>query len=652
MGRLVRVALGLVLGLAGCFGGEEMAPDRTPPGAQDPQAAPVWRQQVWWRPQQGMRLETLVPGDDGSIATFVSAGNQRSAFRVTGPFAIARAQPIVRPSAPPSRSTTSDDGSLRAVLVPTGDRVTLKLLGPDGGKELTTFDGARDPSDPVFLADGSGLVMRVGGAQPGLAYVPVAGGPAEMLVEGDVVAFVPAVLEGEAGVLYGEREGPLVMTVRGDEPLRPARVLVGEMALPGDLVPVLEGTDGSLLLENPCGEAPRLAIRSAEEGLRFGQALAAWGEACGDGCTAWYGPAKGAGARVLVRLQELAEGRYEVLLDREVGLDGEHWVTGERAATLPRLPGCLDAPSDNLLLARRVWTGTGAEALLVIPAGFGVERADGAARQRIDLTPSGPSDPVAVESAQASPDPLEAVDPEGAVLRATEDQAIVREVDGAEPVVLLGPAETRQVTGVAPDARAGVAWFTDQGAFDGLYRAQAGVEEAMAGVTLDGLSRPVAGRWGEDFALAMLRQVADGQEVWVATRVPEEEVAAWREGPVSLLTLEPTWLPVRVAEDGAVTRCEGTVLRLGADADGGFLQIETPGVPPERQPARGMAVHSPVGLTVLAEGGATPRLLASIRVTQQATHWWLHEASVPVVGEAWLSEAEAADLPVAGPCAP
>lgn len=638
--------------LSGCTG-EVMAPERGPE-VRTPSGALAWPQRVWFRPPAGASLETLVTADDGMIATWVHTDGAREAWRLTGPGEATSAQAIVRPAVAKGTSATSADGQQRVVLSPSGERTVLKLLGPDGGRELASFPPSQSASDPVFTPDGQGVLVRVSGDRAGLVLVPVGGGPVEPVLDGEIGPFV--VVQGTAdgpgwGVALADPSGLLVVATRRSAPLKKARVLVGEVSLPGDLVPAIEGSDGSLLVESVCGEQSRLSIRSADEGVKLGEAVATWAEACGEGCTAWYGEAAGGVPRLVARLSERAPGRFDVDLEPETGLTSGVWVAGDQAATLPKLPGCLGSPADSLLLGRRVWTGSGASHLVALDEGFQLVVAEGDAHRTVTLRPGG-VEVVAVEPGEvAAPDPLVATDPKGGVLKGDATGTILRQAGEAEPILLVGPATSRALTGVAAGMASGVAWYTDQGEYKGLYRAQAGVDDAAPGLLLDGLSRPVAGAWDGGFALGLLREVQGRDEVWVAGAFTKADLEAWKGGPRTLLDVQPRWVPVERVQGGdGWQRCQGTTVTLGADVDGGFVVFTSPQGEVERAPARGVSFDGRV-LRVLAEGTPSPQVLATLRLDGEVGRWWLHAADAPVVGGAWLSDEQAASLPEGGACA-
>ncbi len=640
----------------GCFGGESMVPERGSPSDPAPagEAWVGWPQQVWFRPPAGARLESLVPAEGGAVGTWVFPDGARIARRVTGPDAVDPAQPVMRPSAPQRTSATSDDGQRRVVLTPTEGRVSLKLLGPDGGQVLASLPSHLAPHEPDFVAGGAAVVVRLGGDAPRIVRVPVAGGDQETVVPGPIGPHVVVRSADGDGILFADPDdgSALVWASAPEATLSRAGVVVGQVSLPGDLVPVLEGSGGAPLRGSVCGETPRLSLRAtASDGVTLGDAPVTAGQVCGDGCTRWYQRRPSGAPRLVAELAQRDDGLVEALLAAAVGQPSGLYASGDGAAALPRLPGCLGDPPDGALLARVVWRGSSVIRLDPGPEeGVLVTTGPGAPKARL-VTPGSVGAAMSAVIEADAPGRMDAVDVEGVPL-VFEDGAILRRVDEGEPVVVLAAGDARSVTGIAPGPDPSVAWFTDQGNWAGLFRAQVGVDVVTPGLTAKGLDWPVAVRWDGQEGVAVRQVLSDtAEQVWVGTPFTDADRAAWKAGPRTLLDIEPTWVAVTPSADG-LRPCPGGRITLGADADGGFLEVvSTPGGEPRRWAARGASFDGQI-LRVLAEGGDTPTVLATLRVGEGAARWTVHVADPAPVGTGWLAEPQVADRTPVAACAP
>ena len=637
--------------LAACGGaGETMDPQAAAEPASGEaavRAREAWPQQVWFQPPAGATLALLVPGEaDGVVvATWSLPGAERLAARVAGPGDATPAQPMIRPGEPP-RSTSTPDGASRAILTDDGDEVVLRTSGAVGAREAARFRAARRPQAPQFSADGGAVYVQLAGEQPAIVRVALADEPARAVVPGPTGPFVATRVGGREAVAFGDPEsgGALVAAVVPDSPVEDAGIILGQVALPGDLLPVTLGTDGAPLIAVGCGETAPLSLRSKAGGVTVGDALATRAAHCGDGCTAWYAPAPSGAPRLVARLEDQGSGRWQTWLDASVGIATDHAVSGD--ATVGKLPGCLGEPSDGAWLATRllrVDQASDRPSHLRAEEGGGLRVVSQKGPYVMVWTLAPAADRVGVPTVgDVSPyDALNVPTASGGAVR-VDGRRIVQESSEGAVIELLAPAEDRDITGVVALEDGAVAMYTDVGSAPGLYRSQAGLPTPVPAVKASDLRHPILAVWSGYEVIAMLRTPPDAPwEVWVAEPFAEATQAAWTAGPITALRDGGTWAPVMRDGAGAWQPCAGPVVRLGADGEGGYLIVEVPGAPAQRLAVRGVAHDGPTRARVIAEGGLTATVLATRTAGDGVDRWDLHAVDAPGAATAWQAVAQA-----------
>lgn len=656
---------------AGCSGGDVMVPER--PSAVLKAVGEVgWPQEGWYRPPPGFRLETLVRSGDHFIASWVHDDGDREAVRLEGPGEGQGVDPVVRPGAVAPMTAESDGGSVRVSLVSQGADLSVRVTDGQGSRELFTVSGDEPLTHPVLSSDGRWLYLRQGAPRASILRLPVAGGPAEVVARG--VEGPHGVFErsGEPRVVFsdpGAGHALVVAEPPADTFLR-ATAFVGRVTLPGDLVPIVEGTEGAWLRVKGCDRVDKLSIRSDGARVTMGAREVSHGAACGPGCSVWYALTDAGDPRQVAQLSEERPGVYRAVLGSGFGLSSGVYAAGDVAAQLPTLEGCHAGVAQGLLLGRRVWSGQGVLDLVAVD-GEGVDavlawgpEAGRSVRLRSGLpdevrgeAPSGPSDPLETEDARGRRVWVEQMgverrgpsgvvrDAEGRVVE-EPGQAILREGEDGPPVELLAAATGRDLQGVVTDEGLNRVWYVDAGRRQGLYRAQLGVETVLPAWPMTGLGRPAAVRWEGGWAVALWREAGEGrEEVWVVTPWRDADREAWRDGPQTLLDIEPRWVPV-ARRGGQWRRCRGPEIRLGADAQGGFLSVVSSEGEAERWPARGASWDDPV-LRVIGEDEATPRLLATMGVQGESARWQVHARDGELRASHWRSWSAVGGWPAA-----
>lgn len=642
--------------------GEPAAPEAPPPPPLiHPLAeAPVapWLQQVWFAGRPGERVEYLVLSEGAQpspLVGLVAPDGTRRALRLLDAEHQEPVEASARPQARESQTVSSPDGALRVSIAREAQTTITVTDARTGARNVVVRDiGGREIRNPDVDSIGNAIYLDVGGNLGGVFRIGLADGLPVRIVP-EVQAGSPRAWRDERGerIVYVE-DGPVprVVVARpgGDLPTRPAANMVAERRIPATLVPIVVTVDGKPVRLDTCEPAPPLTLLGADGSVHLGSTRIDEGRYCGRGCTELLGRSPEGAPRLVGALGlDPITNVWTVWLDPELGITQRAWMEPERAATALAVPACFPKRDPALWLVEPRLLAPPGETYTHMSSSSDMLEVMGrkggrsfvvtltprrAALQRALLNPRPPPEPTALASDGSARAAIQ-----GGDLVWTEVATGVTSVvlKGGERHVLVEPAFGEG------DAALFVA---DEGPEPGLLRvvlSQGKLEHIVRG---PGVHRPYPLRWDGVDRVGFL-QVTD--KVWtMSTARPFDAVAAaaWDEGPITLTDFEPVWLPVETQE-GQLVRCQsGDVIRLGLDAQGGYLSWGG-----ARHGARAAAWDGS-SLRVLEDVGGVPTLVAELRQEPDGGRWWPLAIPVQAGATRWLAEPEAKRLPEGRACNP
>lgn len=647
----------VALGLA-CGPSEPAAPPPPPPPSSvnllGEAPTEPWVQELWFEAEPGERIEQVFVErsvDPLPIVSLVAQDGTRRAVRLEGPGLAVTAQVTVRPDARERTTDTLESAGLRAVVQRDDTGLVVEVTDTRGGGRHVLL---RDPGSirlrhPAIA--GSGAAVYVDAAPPlgGVWRLPYPEGPLVRIVpEVSGAAPVDWSTPDAERIVYVEDSDParvLVAYPLDGLPLRPVAEVRREGRLPRTLLPVLPTADGPMIPE-PCEPLPELVLSPVDGGVEVGDVLATEARYCGRRCTELFGTSAEGAPRHLARLEQ-GDVVWTAAFGLDTGIVGQHFVQPAVAADLTKIPACFEKPAPgSWLVSPRLSSAPGYHYTHLEHSG-----------DLVIIHGSGPKGPHVVtmsahkgvfatdgDRGRAAPPPI-AKSPDGTAEARVEDGALVwvETATGAKQVVLPGD-DGAEYADPAFSIDGQELWVVDHGAEPGLLQIDLAGGFAARRVPWKGLARPKPANWDGFRQVLWLRQVGDIAWMGSARPMTELEAHAFALGPVTLTEVTPSWTPVAL-HDGGFVRCEADdTVRLGVDAEGGFLTWGA-----QRFSARAAAFDGKrLRVFDLVDGAATE--LAVLTLEPQGARWSARHVGRSADARAWLPTEQAQDLPMGGPC--
>ncbi len=622
----------------------------------------AWVQETWFVAKPGERLASLDLSAGGTpfpVVALVAPDGTRRALRLEAPGVYVEVPVQGRPEGARKRSQSSPDGALR-VQIDGAEQTVVTVTDARNGKrtEVVRDIAGRDLGNPSIDAAGSAVYFDADGNLGGIFHVDLAlGQPVRIVPDRDAGRPVAWREGGTGRIVYAEEGDRLRIVVArppGNFPIRPARDMVSEGRLPNGLVPVVLTLDDRPLRITGCDPVEPLNFVTSTGDVRLMDTDIAHGRYCGRRCTELVGTSPEGAPRVLATLSEdpltLV---WNTTFDPTFELANTTWIEPAKAVNATEVKDCLpdeavptwvyepmmrlEAPDRfvHATVITDVLVGYGFHGRLQ-PAALKLARGKYENFRNV-MNPTRPPAPVALS-------------PDGdAKAEVVGNNLVITEVSTGVTSVRLEGGTTRKLRDPAYAGGQASVLVVDQGPeAPGLLRVGLRDGQVENLLPVSGIHHPQLVTWAGRERIALVREIGTDSEL--ATLVPLDEVgrAAWREGVVTLTHQAPVWIPTHI-ENGQPVRCQSEeTIRFWVDEAGGYLQWGA-----KRVPLRAAAWDGSVlSLLAVSDVPGVALLVAEMRLEGRAAHFWPVGIGVAPSDLRWRPEAEAASLPLGGPCRP